>query len=226
MNVRLVSKQRNWFSTDVRHSVLYEYFHTHHSAEHISECRGGHPCPSTIYNWVLAFLDDPGSIVQLGSWGTKHADRKLDDVAAGILVGLVEQREIAYLHEMAAEMHRRTGGSWTSVGIHEALTELGFSRVMVTKRSMEASEAARAAYRKLCTDHNLSYEQFVFMDEVLLLVPVFMVVVSKTLLPAKQGTVEQTAEPQGGGRGSELAGRLRAPPSTRPHAMARLSSRF
>ena len=178
MNVRLVSKQRNWFSTDVRHSVLYEYFHTHHSAEHISECRGGHPCPSTIYNWVLAFLDDPGSIVQLGSWGTKHADRKLDDVAAGILVGLVEQREVAYLHEMAAEMHRRTGGSWTSVGIHEALTELGFSRVMVTKRSMEASEAARAAYRKLRTDHNLSYEQFVFMDEVLLLlVPVFLVVV-------------------------------------------------
>ena len=89
MNVGLVSKQRNW-STDMRHSVLYEYFHTHHSAEHISECRGGHPCPSTIYNWVLAFLDDPGSIVQLGSWGTKHADRKLDDVAAGILVGLVD----------------------------------------------------------------------------------------------------------------------------------------
>jgi arginine repressor len=133
--------------------------------QEIADHFGQRPCRQTVSRLIRDH--NAGRLpAQRGRKGVCNVNRKFNAEAAAELMDIVENNQQMYLHEIADEMELRTGMQWTMSHLSKCLDELDYVRVVIHKRSREATDEARAAFREVIDMYGIRKEHLVFGDEV------------------------------------------------------------
>jgi tRNA G37 N-methylase Trm5 len=117
--------------------------------QEIADHFGQRPCRQTVSRLIRDH--NAGRLpAQRGRKGVCNVNRKFNAEAAAELMDIVENNQQMYLHEIA----------------DKCLDKLDYVRVVIHKRSREATDEARAAFREVIDMYGIRKEHLVFGDEV------------------------------------------------------------
>jgi transposase len=137
------------------------------SYQQIAEANGNHPCADTIGRWVRNAIARGEVIPAHGRKGLIQEDtRKMDPFVKSCLETLVYEREHERLQDFAVKLSDMTGVHMSECDVGRALKEMGYSRVKLTNRAVEADAVTRQNYKDTLHQKGYCGQDMIFMDEV------------------------------------------------------------
>lgn len=134
----------------------------------------GFPGVRSVREWEREH-EATGQVQRRGNKGYKHSDRLLDARAAELLLALVHNDAFAgsRLWQLGDAMTALTGRHWSVRTMSASMKELGYSRVAITTIAYEFSTDKVLAYQRRILLCGYRVWQYIFIDEVATVSPVF-----------------------------------------------------